>query len=928
MNAHRLSPRLDRLEDRIVPTGVMDPAFGNDGFVYYHIGYIDYASDVVQQPDKKYLLAGGHWGVGSANGFVVRLNLDGSFDPTFGNNGVASVEMGGEESGAGVLLQPSGKVIWVGSSYHYGTTSYDAALVRYNSDGSLDKSFGFDGWVTQDFGGTSDFVYDAMFQDDKILVLSHFIVGGVMDYAVRRYSANGVFDTSFGVNGSAVVDVGGGGSTPRSMALQADGKIVIAGYSTLGDSRIARLNANGSIDTAFGGGDGIVIASVPTLKTTNATSVIIQADGEILVGGYGGELVANRNDFALMRFDQNGNPDPSLNGTGKMSLELGDDEVLYALGQQDDGKIVASGESGIRYAIARMNLDGSLDPTFDDNGIFYTTTPLGIGSNYTSMLVQRDGKLAIAGQIGATNSGAFSMLRLLTGTGMDPPQANAGGPYNVFEGSSISLNGGNSFDAQDPQSNLTFEWDLDGDAVFGETGAAAAYGDEVGITPEFNAVSFDGPAGPLTIQLRVTDTTDLTDTVSTTITIDNAKPVADVDGPASALHGLATVFALSATDAGSADQATGFAYHVNWGDGNSQDVPRAAGNGAGVALDHVFISVGTYTVAVTATDDDGGVSNAGSASITITSAAPTASITGPSSGLRGETLSFNLSATDSDAGDEAAGFLYHLVWGDGTTQDIARTAGNGSGVSVDHAYAAAGHPTLTATDISGAVSNAAGTSVTTSITRFAGGVLEVSGTPGPDTISLTRPAIGVLSLRLNGVFLGTYTGVNRFVAYGWAGSDLIQVATGITIATELYGGTGNDVLRGGSGPNILDGGDGFDQLFGGMARDLLVGGQDADGLNGGGNDDILIGDLFMPGQSPTARRAALSQALVDWNAATSYAARTAAMVTDLAGKVSADTSRDVLLGGLGRDWFFGKFTGPLRDVLVDRVFNELVTGIS
>jgi Ca2+-binding RTX toxin-like protein len=278
-------------------------------------------------------------------------------------------------------------------------------------------------------------------------------------------------------------------------------------------------------------------------------------------------------------------------------------------------------------------------------------------------------------------------------------------------------------------------------------------------------------------------------------------------------------------------------------------------------------------VTVTVTDNEGAAGTE-SKTIDIVSRPPTVFISGPTSALRIQPLEYTFTATDPDPNDEAAGFLYHVNWGDGSADDYI-----GTSITVEHPFSVAGIDTVwvIATDVAGATSTATVQDVAISVWRFAGGVLEIGGTYDRDVIALTRLGANRMTLQISGVAQGTFSGVNRIVAYGGPGNDFIGVAPGIMAKSELHGGPDNDVLRGGWGPNILDGGDGADQLVGGVDRDLLVGGEGSDWLSGGAGDDIEIGDLFMQGQSDAARRAALNQALTDWNAATSYAARTAAL---------------------------------------------------
>lgn len=189
-----------------------------------------------------------------------------------------------------------------------------------------------------------------------------------------------------------------------------------------------------------------------------------------------------------------------------------------------------------------------------------------------------------------------------------PPVSDPGGPYTVDEGSTIQLDGTLS---NDPDGTITlFEWDLDGDGIFGETGLNAVNGDETGSTPVFNATALDG-LSVVSVELRVTDNDGETNTASTTVTVENVNPVVGINlSPISSEQGEGFLMVLL-TDPPIADSYSGT---IDWGDGTDLEVlesvigPRSA--------DHFYAEDGVYTVTVTVTDDDGGVGQA-SAEITV-----------------------------------------------------------------------------------------------------------------------------------------------------------------------------------------------------------------------------------------------------------------------------------------------------------------------
>jgi hypothetical protein len=185
-----------------------------------------------------------------------------------------------------------------------------------------------------------------------------------------------------------------------------------------------------------------------------------------------------------------------------------------------------------------------------------------------------------------------------------PPIAEAGGSYTVAEGSSVPLDGAASYDP-DPGDVLTYAWDLDGDGVYGETGAGALRGDETGPTPTFSAAGLDGPAS-VTVSLRVTDQAGLTGADTAAVAIENVAPVVDA-GPDQEVYVNVAVSLAPALfgDAGTLDTHTAT---IDWGDGVVEPGAITASGGSG-AVDgsHTYLAADVYTVTVTVTDDDGGV---------------------------------------------------------------------------------------------------------------------------------------------------------------------------------------------------------------------------------------------------------------------------------------------------------------------------------
>jgi uncharacterized delta-60 repeat protein len=259
--------------------------------------------------------------------------------------------------------------------------------------GDLDTTFGANGVVVTSIGEWAEGHAVAVQPDGKIVVAGSVSPDGIYDrFGVARYSADGNLDPGFGVNGIVTTPIGSSHAIPRALALQPDGKVVVAGevYEPMGLGGVARYNPDGSLDSTFGTG-GII--NDP--GTAAAHAVALQPDGKLVVGG---------SSFALRRYQMNGEPDSAFGDNGVTTDPIPSGEV-YALAVQPDGKLVAAGAAAFWQApwyhypfkLVRYNADGGLDRTFGYNGI--VTTRVGTdGYAIAYALVPRpDGKLVAGG---------------------------------------------------------------------------------------------------------------------------------------------------------------------------------------------------------------------------------------------------------------------------------------------------------------------------------------------------------------------------------------------------------------------------------------------------------------------------------------------------------------------------------------------------
>ncbi len=333
---------------RYTATGAFDTTFGNGtGKTTLPFGNADVETEALAMTVQsgKYVLAG-YAGVFEHNyDFVAaRFNTDGSPDGNFGNGGVLIADIVDLEAQAqAVAIQADGKIVVAGSAND--STNNAFALARYNPDGSLDTTFEGDGKVLTTVGtnySTANAV--AIQPDQKILTAGQ----GNGNFALVRYNANGSLDASFGNSGITMTPIGGGDDTARALTLQKDGKIVVAGYSYNGannDFALTRYTTNGLLDTSFGT-SGKTTTAISTGED-QANAVAIQSDGKILLAGYGS--LGSSVDFALTRYTTNGVLDTSFGSFGRVISDFGAGTFgeAFAMTIQPDRKIILAGAAVI-----------------------------------------------------------------------------------------------------------------------------------------------------------------------------------------------------------------------------------------------------------------------------------------------------------------------------------------------------------------------------------------------------------------------------------------------------------------------------------------------------------------------------------------------------------------------------------------------------
>ena len=297
------------------------------------------------------------------------------FKSSFGNS---------HEVGYSILLQPDGKIVVAGYSASFSSSggNADFALVRYNSNGSLDTTFDGDGKVTTDFSGGEEFGAEVLLQPDgKILVAESRSDGISHNFALARYNGNGSLDTTFDLDGKVTTDFVGFDDAGEEIVLQADGKILVAGTSNNGtdnDFALARYNSNGSLDATFDH-DGKLTTDFG--YNDFGAALLLQTNGRIVVVGNSVSDSGDNYGFALARYNSAGSLDSTFDLDGKVIPVLGSNSYDGAAGAalQPDGKIFVAGRTGTSsdFTLVRYNSNGSLDAAFGTSGKVITSIVVG-----------------------------------------------------------------------------------------------------------------------------------------------------------------------------------------------------------------------------------------------------------------------------------------------------------------------------------------------------------------------------------------------------------------------------------------------------------------------------------------------------------------------------------------------------------------------
>ena len=476
---------------RYTTGGAHDTAFGSVTATFNDVVPDDEAHAVAVQSDGKIVVAGyANDGVSENVFALVRYNSDASFDTTFGTSASVMTQIGSSDDRArGVVIADDGSIIAAG--YSNNGSHNEFALVGYTAIGALNGRFGIGGKVSTPF-----VQYDAgsnaitALSDGKIVVAGYANNGTDDDFALAKYNPDGSPDTGFADNGRLIHDLGpGSADRVNAMAISETGHLIMAGFiSTDGAianrdfavvsyaSNIGSVNIN--IGTRFG------VSTDFDSYVDEAKAVAIDSNGKIVVVGYADDGTSNN--FALARYNIDGTLDNTFSDDGKVTTRMSvNDNSAYAVAVQPDGKIVvagaASNSTNNHFALARYNADGSLDSTFSGDGKVLTDF-VGNDDQVNAVAIQPDGKIILAGTADNGSYEEFALVRYNAHGSLDTGFGTGGKVTTSFSGAGVNA----SVNAMELQANgkiIVAGYAGSGDTVF----AMARYNADGSLDTGFDA---------------------------------------------------------------------------------------------------------------------------------------------------------------------------------------------------------------------------------------------------------------------------------------------------------------------------------------------------------------------------------------------------------------------------------------------------------
>jgi uncharacterized delta-60 repeat protein len=400
------------------PGGTLDGAFGNSGVQLDGFGGGQSVFNSVRIDSNGRLVLGGYDQAVHNEFLVARFNSDGSADTNFNGAGYVETPNTYDDIAFDVEIQPDSKILLTGHS-NPTATFYQTQLVRFNTDGSLDSSFGSSG--ISDFhvgsGSQGDSPTNTIVQaDGSIVVNVSVFASGVSEFGVARLLSNGSLDGAFGTGGRAIVSVTGADSN-NSLVIQNNGELLLTGFSNWKDLSVIELSTVGTLDNTYGTAGSVITCPGNCSGTNSYNSSQLQSDGKLVAAGGVTQSAYTDEDFLVARYTSTGSLDSSFGIGGYAIIRIGpyDDVVNSVIVDPTSGKIIAAGYSNDgtndQVAIVRLNTDGSLDTTFNGTGILVLSEGTG-DSEIDGLAIQSDDKLVACGFAMEASNPVTLLLRI------------------------------------------------------------------------------------------------------------------------------------------------------------------------------------------------------------------------------------------------------------------------------------------------------------------------------------------------------------------------------------------------------------------------------------------------------------------------------------------------------------------------------------
>lgn len=391
------------LNGQTLSQSIFDSYFGINGITIPKIKSVNNGLwSLSLQSDNKIIAAG--WAITNeetpSDIALVRLFDNGEPDTSFNPSGLFSIGNGTWEDAYATAIQSDGKIL-VGGRY-FNNSSWDFLIIRFNEDGTLDSTFGKNGFFKKDFFGKDDRLFSLDIQSDGKIVACGYAEKFNWDFAIIRLNIDGTLDSTFAENGERVINIGSYNDVAFSLKVQKDGKIIVCGWTYIfgsWDFALVRLNSDGSLDKSFAS-TGIVTTDYYHLYNT-AHSIAIQSDGKYVAAGYTLKPGVYDTDIMLVRYNTDGTIDKTFGNNGVVLADYDNaDDFAWVIKNDNYDKLVVGGVKTINGSksilVARFNSDGSPDISFGKNGIFDFKFQ-GFDEEARDLLIQPDGKILLTG---------------------------------------------------------------------------------------------------------------------------------------------------------------------------------------------------------------------------------------------------------------------------------------------------------------------------------------------------------------------------------------------------------------------------------------------------------------------------------------------------------------------------------------------------